>query len=120
MRSRGFKELQKAVRKETEIKNAEYQYKLYDLCVDDMFKAAAACMIATLHRRELSKQYIQRFFKDFCYILSFPETFGMSKGSDEMMKEYAKLYDIDFDKIHVCRETLEEYKKRYKIGDEYK
>lgn len=120
MRSRGFKELQRAVQKENEIKNAEFQFQLYDLCVDDMFKAAAACMVATLHRRELSKQYIQKFFKDFCYILSFPETFGMSKGSDEMIAEYSKLYDLDFEKIHVCRESLEEYKKRYKIGDEYK
>lgn len=115
MKSRGFKELQRAIQKENEIKNAEYQFKLYDLCVDDMFRAAAACIIAVLHRRNLSKRYIQQFFKDYCYILSFPEMFGVSKNSDDMMKEYAEIYDIDFDKVHVCRETLEEYKHRYKI-----
>ena len=80
-----------------------------------MFKAAAACIVAVMHRRELSKKYIQGFFKDYCYILNFPEMFGQYKTSDDMMNEYSKLYDIDFDKIHVCCESLEEYKHRYKI-----
>ena len=115
MRSRVLKDIKKEIAAETAKQNAEYQFKIYDACIHDVFKAAAACMIAVMHRRELSKRYIQQFFKDFCYILEFPEIFGMSKGSDELIEEYAKLYDIDFDKVHVIHETLEEYKHRYKI-----
>jgi hypothetical protein len=35
--------------------------------------------------------------------------------SNEMMAEYAKKYDLDFDRINVKMETLDDYCKRYKI-----
>lgn len=115
MRSRNLKDIKKQIAEETSRKNAEFQFDIYSACINDVFKASAACMIAVMHRRGLSKHYIQKFFKDYCYILNFPEMFGKNKGSDEMINEYAELYDIDFDKIHVIYETLEEFKHRYKI-----
>lgn len=115
MRSRNLKDIKKQIAEENARKNAEFQFEIYNACIDDVFKASAACMITVMHRRGLSKRYIQKFFNEFCFILEFPEMFGVSKGSDEMMKEYAELYDIDFDRIRVFHETLEEFKHRCKI-----
>lgn len=111
MKSRGLKDF----RKEQELQNALFQYQLYEAVMNDMMKQAITAMIAVCEKRRYKKPYIQRFFNDIVMILEMPEIFGQQMCSNEMMAEYAKKYDLDFDRINVKCETLEEYCNRYKI-----
>lgn len=111
MKSRGLKDF----RKEQELQNALFQYQLYENVMNDMMKQAITAMIAVCEKRRYSKAYIQRWFKDVLMILEMPEIFGQQLSSNEMMAEYTKKYDLDFDRINVKMETLDEYCKRYKI-----
>lgn len=111
MKSRGLKDF----RKEQELQNALFQYQLYEATMNDMMKQAITAMIAVYEKRRYKKPYIQRFFNDIIMVLEMPEIFGQQMCSNEMMKEYAEKYDLDFDRINVKMETLDDYCKRYKI-----
>jgi hypothetical protein len=111
MKSRGLKDF----RKEQELQNALFQYQLYEAVMNDMMKQAITAMIAVCEKRRYKKSYIQRFFNDIVMVLEMPEIFGQQMCSNEMMAEYAEKYDLDFDRINVNTETLDDYCKRYKI-----
>lgn len=111
MKSRGLKDF----RKEQELQNALFQYQLYEAVMNDMMKQAVTAMIAVCEKRRYKKPYIQRFFNDIVMVLEMPEIFGHQMCSNEMMAEYAEKYDLDFDRINVKMETLDDYCKRYKI-----
>ena len=111
MKARGLKDF----RKEQEVQNAIFQYQLYENVMNDMAKQAATAMIAVCEKRRYSKKYIQRWFADFIMILEMPDILGQELNSNEMMKEYAEKYELDFDRIKVKKESLEDYFKRYKI-----
>lgn len=111
MKSRGLKDF----RKEQELQNALFQYQLYEAVMNDMMKQTITAMIAVCEKRRYKKPYIQRFFNDIVMVLEMPEIFGQQMCSNEMMKEYAEKYDLDFDRINVKMETLDDYCKRYKI-----
>ena len=115
MKARTLKDMQKEVQREVDRQNAEYQYEIYTKCVDDMFKGAAAAMVAVLHRRGRSKAYIQKFFDEFIGILEYPDVFGKALTTTELFELFTKEYGLDFNRIHVRCETLEEYKRRNKI-----
>lgn len=111
MKSRGLKDF----RKEQELQNALFQYQLYEAVMNDMMKQAITAMIAVCEKRRYTKRYIQRFFNDLIMVLEMPDIFGQQMCSNEMMAEYAEKYDLDFDRINVKMETLDDYCKRYKI-----
>ena len=118
MKARTLKDIERKVRKEADAQNAIFQYRVYDDIIDDTFKAAAAAMIAVFHRRGRSKKYIQEFYKDFLDVLNAPDIFGKPIRSIDIMEQYSKEYGIDFDKIKVRRESIEEYKHRYKVREQ--
>lgn len=111
MKTRGLKDF----RREQEVQNALFQYQLYENVMNDMAKQAATAMIAVCEKRRYSKAYIKRWFADFIMILEMPDILGHELNSNEMMKEYAEKYELDFDRIKVRKESLEDYCKRYKI-----
>lgn len=111
MKSRGLKDF----RKEQELQNALFQYQLYEAVMNDMMKQAITAMIAVCEKRRYTKRYIQQWFKDVLMVLEMPEILGKQMCSNEMMAEYAEKYDLDFDRIQVKTESLDDYCKRYKI-----
>ena len=111
MKSRGLKDF----RKEQELQNALFQYQLYEAVMNDTMKQAITAMIAVCEKRRYTKRYIQQWFKDVLMVLEMPEILGKQMRSNEMMAEYAEKYDLDFDRVNVKMETLDDYCKRYKI-----
>lgn len=111
MKSRGLKDF----RKEQEVQNALFQYQLYEAVMNDMMKQAITAMIAVCEKRRYKKQYIQRWYNDILMVLELPDILGKQLNSNEMMAEYAKKYDLDFDRIKVRTESLDDYCRRYKI-----
>lgn len=118
MKARTLKDIERKVRQESDAKNAIFQYNVYNDIIDDVFKNALTAMIAVFHRRGRSKKYIQDFYKDFLEVLNAPDVFGKPIRSIDIMEQYSKEYGIDFDKVHVRRESLEEYKHRYKVREQ--
>ena len=112
MKARGLRDL----RKEQEVELAIFQYELYQRCVDDMFRGAAAAIIAVMEKRKLSKQYIRKWYDDFIMVLETPNIFDTELTTTNLMAQFKEKYDIDFDRIHVNCESLDAYKKRCKIG----
>ena len=111
MKSRGVRDL----KKELQVQNAIYQHDLYHHCIDDMLKSSLTAMIAVMDMRGYSKKYIQKWFKDFLLIIETPEALGVKLESDILMQQFSAKYDLDFSRVKANVETVDEYRKRYKI-----
>ena len=97
------------------IQNAVLQHDIYNACIDDMLKTSLTAMIAVMDMRGYSKKYIQKWFNDFLLIIETPQALGVKLESDVLMKQFTEKYDLDFSRVKANVETLEEYRKRYRI-----
>ena len=111
MKSRGLKDF----RREQELENAAFQYQLYENVMNDMMKQAVTAIIAVCEKRKYSKRYVQKLFEDLIMIIEMPDIFGQQISSNELMKQYAEKYGLDFGRINVKTESLDEYCRRYNI-----
>jgi hypothetical protein len=114
-RVRTCDQCRKKIAEEVRKQCALWQYEMFRDIVEDVVRASATAMIAVLDRRELSKNYIQKFFDDLVFVLDYPEIYGKKLESLEMQEYFAEKYAIDFNRIKAKCETKQEFMHREKI-----
>lgn len=96
----------------------EYKYALFEELMDDAMAISLAVILYWQHlrRAEQTKAYrvkkIQEMFEDFIATSSLPNICGKELQSEELIEFLQKEYSIDFDRIHMNKETKADFDKR--------
>ena len=102
------KEIRDEIKKE--YRKDEYQW-MIDL-MQSAIEHTTVCAIAVMERRGRSKDYIQKFFNELCFVYDMPSIFGKEIRAEDVKRRYEKEYNIDFDKIKVHFESEKEFVKK--------
>ena len=97
--------------KEAETAYLKHEYKFFSDAAYSLAAFTTTVALSVLHKRGRSKQYIQQFYDDMCFIFDLPEIMGKQIRAGEMMKLLSEEYDIDFTKIKLHLETEDEFIK---------
>lgn len=77
---------------------------------------ATASVLGVFYRRGMSKKYVQKLFKDICFMYSFPAAFGKKLTLNDLIEILEKEYDINFGEVSVNLETEKEFITSAKKG----
>lgn len=107
-------ECRKRIYQEAETEYLKHEYKFFKDSAYSMAVYATVGVLAVMHRRGRSKQYIRQLFDDICFIYDYPEFRGKRLDMTEMMHLFETEYGIDFNKIKVHLESEKEFIKSVK------
>ena len=88
------------------------RYEAFQQNANDIIKQAIAMMLYALSLHGYGEKRLNRIFGYMLDILNMPDVLGKTPKADECMKYMNQKYHIDFDKVHVKLESLEEYQKK--------
>lgn len=103
----------KQIEKEMAAEMLKVQYDMYTDVTDNVARMVAALFVGVMHRRGLSKRYIQKYYDEFIMLLTAPAVMGKDIDANEVMN-IASEY-IDLRKVKCRIESREEYEHRYGI-----
>lgn len=107
-RKKQFKEAEEAFLKQ--------QYTIYKDMSYTFAVLSTAAVLGVMCRRGRSKKYVQKLFKEICFMYKFPAVFGKKMTLNDLMKILEKEYEIDFREISVSVETEKEFITSAKKG----
>jgi hypothetical protein len=107
-REKSFREAEEAFLKQ--------QYVIYKDMSYTFAVFSTAAILGVMCRRGRSKAYIQKLFKDICFLYQFPAVKGKSLTLPDLIKSLEKEYGIDFNDIKINVETEREFITSAKKG----
>lgn len=116
MRVANCKKCRERIFKEAEEAFLKQQYTIYKDMSYTFAVLSTAAVLGVFYRRGMSKKYVQKLFKDICFMYHFPAAFGKKLTLNDLMKILEKEYEIDFREISVSVETEKEFITSAKKG----
>lgn len=116
MRVANCKKCRERIFREAEEAFLKQQYTIYKDMSYTFAVLSTAAVLGVFYRRGMSKKYVQKLFKDICFMYRFPAVFGKKLTLTDLMKTLEKEYDIDFEEVFVNVETEKEFITSAKKG----
>lgn len=92
----------------------ECQFDIFSKIADDVGKSVIAAALFSQVQKKRTKKYIQQMYNAIIFVLEYPEIYGKSITSTQVMQLLETEYNIDFNRLHIRTETKEDFTRRSK------